>query len=208
MNIDWQLPELRAGVKGKVDSFIGPGATDAEKALQLYVPFVSSAALLLWAWYGDLGWSVFQFVVAGMLAVDIVGGIITNATSSAKRWFHRDGQGFKQHMSFIALHFVQLSLFSWAFLQLDVWWVLLTGTYMLVACAWVLKTPLYLQRPVALILYSFALVLTLTVFDAPPGLAWFLPLFYLKLLISHILREEPYRPDLETKQKVENKTDG
>jgi len=37
--------------------------------------------------------------------------------------------------------------------------------------------------------------LTINCFAAPQGLEWFLPLFYLKLLISHVLREEPYRPE-------------
>ncbi len=124
----------------------------------------------------------------------IVGGIITNATSSPKRWYHRKGMGFKQHMSFISPHFVQLILFSWAFLDFDRLWILLTGGYMALACTVVLKTPLYLQRPIALTAYSTGLVLSLYVFDSASGLEWFLPLFYLKLLVSHILREEPYRP--------------
>ncbi len=31
----------------------------------------------------------------------------------------------------------------------------------------------------------------------PEYLEWFLPLFYLKLLLSHCLIEEPYRPEIE-----------
>ncbi len=67
----------------------------------------------------------------------------------------------------------------------------------MLACALVLKTALYLQRPVALILYTLSLIISLYVVESPVGLEWFLPVFYLKLLVSHILREEPYRPEIE-----------
>ena len=129
--------------------------------------------------------------------MDIIGGIITNATSTAKRWFHREGQGFKQHMSFILTHFVQLSLYSWAFLNFDIMWIVVIGGYMVLACSLVMKTPLYLQRPVALTLYSLSVIISIYWAQAPQGLEWFLPLFYLKLLVSHVLREEPYRPEQE-----------
>jgi hypothetical protein len=54
--------------------------------------------------------------------------------------------------------------------------------------------PLYLKRPVALGLYVVALLLSLYAFDVPAGLAWFLPVFYLKLLVSHLLPEAPFAP--------------
>jgi hypothetical protein len=28
-----------------------------------------------------------------------------------------------------------------------------------------------------------------------PGFEWFLPVFILKLVVGHIIREEPYRPE-------------
>jgi hypothetical protein len=76
-------------------------------------------------------------------------------------------------------------------------WIGFFGGYMLVACVSILQVPLYLQRPVALTFYALSIVLATYSFEVPPGLDWFLPLFYLKLLISHVLREEPYRPDYE-----------
>lgn len=197
MKINWNVPSARTGFWGGIDKLTGPGATRAEKNLQLYVPFIASIVLLACAYFWQLGWGWSQYLIAGLLAVDIVGGIITNATSSAKRWFHRDGEGFRQHMAFIGLHFVQLSLFSWAFLGFDLMWIVLVGGYMVLACALILKTPLYLQRPVALAMYSLSIVLVTYLWQPPQGLEWFLPLFYLKLLISHILREEPYRPEYE-----------
>ncbi|MGF1876922.1 hypothetical protein L4D77_16525 [Photobacterium frigidiphilum] len=197
MKIDWNLPPARKGFFGGIDKLIGPGATKAEKNLQLYIPFIAGFIMVAYAYYWQFGWGWAQYLIAGLLTVDIVGGIITNSTSSAKRWFHREGQGFKQHMGFISTHFVQLSLFSWAFLDSDMMWITLVGGYMVVACVTILQTPLYLQRPVAITFYALSIVLATYSFEAPQGLDWFLPLFYLKLLISHVLREEPYRPEYE-----------
>ena len=197
MKIDWQLPPSRSGFKGSLDKFIGPGATRAEKHLQSYLPLLAAGLLVFYAVKAELGWSLGQYVVASLLAMDMAGGVITNATSSAKRWYHREGEGFKQHMGFIGLHFIQLGVFSWFFLGFNLVWVASVGGYMVFAAAITLLMPLYLQRPIALILYSVSLLLSLYVFETAVGLEWFLPIFYLKLLISHILREEPYRPEHE-----------
>jgi len=197
MKIDWNVPDTRLGFWGVIDKLIGPGATKAEKKLQLYIPFGAGILLVVYAYIAQHGWSWSQYLIAGLLTVDIVGGIITNATSSAKRWFHREGQGFTQHIRFILTHFAQLSLFSWAFLEFDLMWIVMAGGFMVLACMLILQTPQYLQRPVALMLYSLSLLLAIYLFAAPQGLEWFLPLFYLKLLISHVLREEPYRPEQE-----------
>lgn len=197
MKIEWKVPHARTGFLGCIDKLIGPGATKAEKNLQLYVPFIAGFSIVTYAYIAQLGWTTVQLVIAGLLTVDIVGGIITNATSSAKRWFHRAGQGFKQHLSFVAIHFVQLFLFSWFFLDFDRVWIAVIGGYMMLACSLIMQTPLYLQRAVALTLYSISLLIALYWASPPPGLEWFLPFFYLKLLVSHILREEPYRPEQE-----------
>jgi len=197
IKIDWNLPEIRNGLGGKIDKFIGPGATTAEKNLQLYIPFGVALAVGLLAVLQDWGWSLGQTIVAVLITVDMCGGIITNATSTAKRWYFREGEGFKQHISFVSLHFIQLALISYFFLDFDIPWLLLTGGYMMLACTIILKTPLYLQRPVSFSLYALSILLSLYVFKAPEYLEWFLPFFYLKLLISHCLREEPYRSEVE-----------
>jgi len=198
MKSDWEIPEERDGLLGRFDKLIGPGATTAEKNLQGYLPFIAGAAMALYAWNAPLPWTAMQYVVATLLTIDMVGGVITNATSSAKRWFHREGQGFKQHISFIGIHFIQLGLFSWAFFDLNWGWIALAGGYAILASCMILLTPLYLQRPVALILYSVSLLLCLYGLETVAGLEWFLPIFYLKLLVSHILKEEPYRPENES----------
>lgn len=197
MNINWNIPEIRSGLGGQIDKIIGPGATKSEKNIQLYILFGVAAILGLLAIMQNWGWSLGQIIVALLITVDMTGGVITNATSTAKRWYFREGQGFKEHISFISIHFMQLALISYFFLDFDILWIVLTGGYMMLACTIILKAPLYLQRPISFSLYGLSLILSLYVFKAPEYLEWFLPLFYLKLLISHCLREEPYRPEAE-----------
>lgn len=195
MKIDWQVPASRSGFKGKIDSFIGPGATSAEKNIQSYIPLLAGGLLIFSAYVGEFDWHLSQYLVALILTLDMVGGVITNATASAKRWYHREGEGFKQHMAFIMVHFVQLGFFSGFFLDFNLVWIALVGGYMLFASTLILLTPLYLQRPVALTLYCVSLLLSLYVFESVAGLEWFLPVFYLKLLISHLLKEAPFCPE-------------
>ncbi|WPL16455.1 hypothetical protein Thiowin_01409 [Thiorhodovibrio winogradskyi] len=73
-------------------------------------------------------------------------------------------------------------------------WAAVAGAYLLAAATLVLKTPVYLQRPVALTLYIVGLVIGLWILPTPSGLECFLPVFYLKLLVSLLPHEEPYRP--------------
>ena len=197
MTINWQFPQPRSGLNGALDKFIGPGATPAEIWLELMPALLAAVAAPAWAIFSGQGWSTLQLIIAGVIAFDMVGGIATNATSTAKRWYHRPGQTFRDHIGFTALHVLHLAVVAWLFRGGD--WVFALGAsaFLLIAAAIILLVPLYLQRPTAFLLYALSLLLALYVFSPTPGLEWFLPFFYLQLLVSHLVREEPYRPASE-----------
>jgi len=195
VKINWELPEFRPGIWGAIDRLIGPGATKSEKNIQLYPPFLFASGVVAVGLNAGNDWSILQYVLIALLAVDMVGGAITNATSAAKRWFFREGEGFWQHISFIAIHLAQIVIFSWAFLGFDIWWIVGVYGMLMLSSVIILNTPLYLRRPVAATLYMVALLLSFYVFDSPPYLEWFLPFLFLKILVSHALREEPYQPE-------------
>ncbi|MGH3087063.1 MAG: hypothetical protein ACRDSJ_07060 [Rubrobacteraceae bacterium] len=194
MPIDWKAPPPRAGMAGAMDKFVGPGATRAELALQFAAAILAAVAAPLYASRAAEDWSWLQYVVCCALAFDVAGGIVTNATSSAKRWYHRAGQGFRQHIGFMSLHLLHLLVVSWLYLAFDAAWLVIAGAYLLCSAVVVLSVPHYLQRPVALATYACALLISMYALPQPEGLEWFLPLFYLKLLVSHLPKEEPYRP--------------
>jgi hypothetical protein len=83
---------------------------------------------------------------------------------------------------------------AWLYLRFDLVWLLIAATYLLFSAIVILSVPPYLQRPVALAAYACALLLSMYALARPLGLEWFLPLFCLKLLVSHLPKEEPYRP--------------
>ena len=187
-------PAPRKGWKGQLDRLIGPGATPAEIVLQL-VPSVGAAiAAPLYALTLTIDWTPWQLGVIAILGFDLVGGILTNATAAAKRWYHRPGQGWRQHMAFVCIHLFHIGLVALLFRGGDGLFFATVSSYLLLAAGLILASPLYLQRPIALGLYGLALVCDRYCLAPTPGLEWFLPLFFLKLLVSHLLNETAYRP--------------
>jgi hypothetical protein len=197
MDIHWIPPEPRKGWRGLWDAFIGPGATVAEEWLQLLDGLLLSALALLVFFVRFPGDPTLpQILLVTFLALDLSGGIITNATATAKRWYHRDGQGWRHHVLFVLPHGIHLALPAWLFPGVGWWFFLLFSGYLIAATLLILRTPLYLQRPVAFICYAGAVLLSMVV-ALPPGLEWVVPFLFLKLLISHLLKEAPFRPDAE-----------
>jgi hypothetical protein len=188
--IEWDYPHPKNGL----DRFAGPGATRAEILLQFGGAFAAIVAVVLGSYFSEVSWSALQVIVAAVLAMDVVGGIITNATGAGKRWYHRSGQGARQHLGFVLLHIVQPLIVFFVFDSVG--WSFVAGGFgfLLLSAVIVLVTPLYLQRPMAGALIAVGITLSLYLFPAPTGMEWFLPLYYVKLLSSHLLREEPYRP--------------
>jgi len=198
MKINWDYPKPRKGLSGAFDKFVGPGATKAEIYLQFVFVAIVAIALPIYAIVNKLGWNTTQMVVGSIIALDMVGGVVTNATSAAKRYWHRKEVGFEFHFIFILLHAVQLFLVTYFFRSMDWSFFAVSYIYLIIGALVILKSPLYLQRPVAMIAYLGGLVVNFYVLSpAPRGMEWFLPVFFLKLFICHLVREEPYRPGNE-----------
>lgn len=194
MNINWTPPVPRPGWRSEIDKFLGPGTTRAELALELAAALLAPLLLLLYAQQADLGWTGWQPLAAALLAFDLAGGVVTNAANAAKRWYHRPAQGPRQHLLFVALH-VHPFLVAWLFQGGD-WSTAWFGYgYLLLAALVIVYAPLYLKRPFAMLLLLGGLALGLYVVQPAPGMEWFLPTFYLKLLVSHLLPEAPFAPD-------------
>lgn len=186
----------RPGLPGMWDRVIGPGATASESALTIGWMLACMAAAVGYALVANLGWSFVQFAVVALIALDVAGGVSDNASNSAKRWFHRPGHGTRQHLTFVFAH---VHPFVLAFLFPSLGWgaAATLYAYLLAAALVVVLIPLYLKRPVAFVLYCGALLIGLYVFNFPPGLEWFVPFFFMKLLVAHLLPEQAYRRSKE-----------
>lgn len=192
--IDWNAPPPRKGFLNGWDTFIGTGATQAENALVVAVAVVSAIGMIAYVLSADPGWTALQVVIAVVLALDIGGGVIANATSVTKRWYHRPGQTAKTHLGFIAVHALHLLPVPIWFRPGDWGYFVIAYGYLLMAAILILRVPLYLQRPVAMLLWMGGILLNAYVIMPVAGLEWLLPAFYAKLLVAHLVREEPYRP--------------
>jgi hypothetical protein len=195
MNIEWNPPKPRQGLLGEWDKFVGPGQTSLEFWLILIASLIAGLAAPLYALRTGLGWTAVQLTVAALIALDLAGGVVTNATSTAKRWYHRSGQGWLQHMQFVAVHALHLILVAWLFRDGDWLYFCIFYAYLLAASLVITRVRLYLQRPMALLLLVGALLLDIYALPPTAGMQWFVPVFFLKLLVSHLLKEAPYPAD-------------
>lgn len=189
--VSWSPSTPRAGLAGVLDRFIGPRASRAELWLQLTIPMLAAGAAVWWPIASGNTWAWWQLLIAGFLALDVVGGVMTNATHTAKRWYHRAGQTPNDHLRFVAGHLLQLTLVGWLFRSHD--WGFVAASYggLLIGTLVIIFSPLYLQKPIAHGVYLLALVAALSPKAVTPGLEWFVPVFYLKLFIAHLPFEAP-----------------
>lgn len=191
--IDWHTRQPRQGWGGAWDRFVGPGTTNPEEWMQLGLGLlIGVGALTLYFLDRGIsaGWLASVLIV--VLALDMGGGIVTNATASAKRWYHRDGQGPRQHLTFLAVHGIHIAIVAGIWAPHPLVFFLLAYGMLMAAGAVIVAVPLYVQRPLAFGLYSLAVLASLSTPMRVSGLEWFLPLLYFKLLVSHLVAEAPF----------------
>jgi hypothetical protein len=179
------LPPPRSGLLRHWDTLIGPGASRAEQALILGAAVAGTIGVAAYAYLRNVDWTIWQWMILVVLALDLFGGVVANGTGAARRWYHRPGQTRRDHFLFVAVHLAQLVVFALAFPSAN--WLTVIGAYayLLLSALAILAAPTELQRPVSYLSYIGALGVAL-LFNAPTGLEWFLPILYFKLLVSHL----------------------
>ena len=173
----------RSPLRRLSDPLIGPEATSGELALGWGVALGACALQLGWALMAS-GWSPLQIVVAAFFAFDIGGGLVVNATGAGRRWWHRPALGPGRRYAFFAIH-VHPFLLAWVWPQVGIAAAAALYFGMLALAALVMAVPTALQRPVATGGLGLALAAVAIGFDAPVGLQWFAPLFFVKLIGAH-----------------------
>lgn len=192
ISIEWTIPVTPAGWMGGLERFMGPGKSRMELAVELCGGAVSIIllALLIWREPEHDTWSWVQTVVVVLIALDLVGGVLTNATNAAKRWYHRTADP-RPRLIFVASHLLHLSAVGVLLLHSDWSWVITNAVILLGSAVLIERIPAEGKRPVAMATYMVALFINLGLFPLPSSLAWIPPLFFLKLLIGHLVPEAP-----------------
>jgi hypothetical protein len=196
--IEWDAP---AGAKA--DWLMGAGATRAEQGLIWAASLIGVGFVAAQCALGlPGGWQWWQYLVAAVVAFDLVGGAVSNAASSTKRQYFGPlatpptglARIARSPVGFAALHvypFLIVALFPGGTLA----WAVGAYAAMLLSVVLVDRVvPQYLQRPVAMLLFSAAMLVSALSDWAPPGWAWFVIVYLSKLVLAHAVKEEPYRP--------------
>lgn len=179
------LVQPRPGLLGSWDRFVGPGMSAGENVLMIGSTLTGGA--LVGAHLAALGLS-WPFVVLGaLIGADVIGGAVCNMTETTKRWYHRPEQRPRDHLGFIVLHLLHIVAVAWAFrgAGFDAAYALTVGGWLIATAALVLYAPATLRSPLATTLYAVTLGLSLYALGPTPGLEWFVPLLFVKLLNGH-----------------------
>ncbi|MFE3451722.1 hypothetical protein ACFXJ8_22640 [Nonomuraea sp. NPDC059194] len=168
------------------EHLIAPGATRGEAVLSFGTAFAGGALSVALALTAAL--PAPAVAVIAVIAFDLYGGAVVNATHAAKLRFHRRGRTARHHVGFVAVH-VQPFVLAWAVPGFT--WTAAAVIYAsaLAAALAVTAAPLPLRRPAAFAATALALVWT-TAVAVPGALAWFAPVLLIKLLLGHLLPEE------------------
>lgn len=89
-------------------------------------------------------------------------------------------------------HLVHIFAVAWLFRNGYGWFFALFSVMLLSATGTVLTAPVYLKRSVAEGLRLGAVALGLYAVALTPGLEWFVPALFLKLLVGHFIIETPH----------------
>ncbi|HSM24817.1 MAG TPA: hypothetical protein VK856_08155 [Anaerolineaceae bacterium] len=193
-NINWSY-------SGKADFLFGNGATAWEKGLVLAG---GSLGILLYLYLfitGTMDWTWWQYLLAVLIAMDVFAGLVANSLNSCKRFYHtqpkpdepRYTSFFKNHFLFVILHVYPLLaslIFGNGNFIYGVFWY-----FLMIFCAWIIiKTPLYLKRPVSFLWIATALLLNFYLIPGIDGFVWLIPALFIKILYGYLVQEEPYRP--------------
>lgn len=166
---------------------VAPGASSAESGLCFLAAGVGSALAAIGA--AGAGLAPWSIAVLAVVAFDLVGGAVVNATAAAKRRFHGPDRGRWHRLGFVAAHVQPFLLaltvpgFGWAAAAVGY------GLALAGAVA-VLAVGPQIRRPLAFAITAIGSVAALLAAPVPVFLAWVTPVLLIKLLLGHLLPEE------------------
>lgn len=129
-----------------------------------------------------------RLALLAVIAFDCFGGAAANCTDSGKRFWHRPGRTAASAFWFVAGHVTHLAIVAFAFRAGDLRFLAAAGAALIAASALVLRAPGPIKRVVAAALFAGAVLLDAALGPAP-GLEWFTPVFFFKLLVGHLVPE-------------------
>jgi hypothetical protein len=178
---------------GPLRTVFGPARTRGET-----VVCVAGSALVmaLLAAYIDHqgGWhgrSVLQIVVLAAIIFDLIFGMFTIATTTAKAWYHRCGADARRFRFAFVLGHLPYLVAGAAVFDIGWAWAIANAGLLLAFAVAVEVTPSDLKRIVAIGLTMTAGLINLIWMPLPAALAWLPVLLFVKILTCFLLPEAP-----------------
>jgi hypothetical protein len=182
------MPTPRSSVAARaIGILVAPDATRSEWILSLSAAVFGSAVAAAHA-SGSHAVGSWRLALAALVAFDMFGGAVANCTDSSKRYWHKPTRTRGAAFGFVAGHVVHLAIVAAAFRGLDAAWFAATTALLLAAAALVLAAPAGLKRPAAAAALALAVLVDFWL-GPTAGLEWFVPVFFFKLLVAHLLPE-------------------
>ncbi len=184
--------------EGKTDVINGTGAYFEERVLGYSGAAIVTVLMLYLQFTGYTDWTWWQLLIASYISFDLGGGFMSNSLNSVIRFYetpYKEGEGksakyLKNDWIYNGMHFHPLIVglvFNNDWVYAIGWQVIFFGSLAVVAI-----TPQYLKRPISRLLTLLAIIISLYFLQSVPGFEWFIPLIFIKMVMGHMVREEPY----------------
>ncbi len=190
--------KIRWEYEGKTDVINGTGAYFEERMLGYSGAAIVTLLMLYLQFTGYTDWTWWQLLIASYISFDLGGGFMSNSLNSVIRFYetpYKEGEGksakyLKNDWIYNGMHFHPLIVglvFNNDWVYAIGWQVIFFGSLAVVAI-----TPQYLKRPISRLLTLLAIIISLYFLQSVPGFEWFIPLIFIKMVMGHMVREEPY----------------
>lgn len=161
----------------------GDRPTPLTTALLYATGTIAAIFLLVVNTTGGQTLTVLQGVVLFVLALDMNSGIVANFTRSTNGWYWRRGVGLR--VVFVLVHVIHplLAVLVLAPGQWGFFWA--TWLYMLLATGVLLLAPVSgIRKPLAAAFFAIGVVVAPYLLAPPMVLAWFVPVYFAKLILG------------------------
>lgn len=191
--------KIRWDYEGKTDVINGTGAYREEKIIAFIGSAIIPIVLIFQLILGRLEWTPLQILIGLFIGFDIGGGMVSNALNSCKRFYEtplktNEGKGAKyakDNRIYLGLH-IHPIVVGLLYNNMDWFYALTWYAIFMASVLIVCKMPLYLKRPVSVLLTLIAIVVNLYLITPVIGFEWFIPMLFIKIVCGHLIREEPY----------------
>lgn len=174
-------PGPRPGLPGLLDRYLGPDATALDR---LRVAAAALGGLLLGL--TTVPAPLAERILLGLMTAELCGGLMAALNHAGKAWIHRPKSRPQRLLLFVLLQTIPLAIFIWLFREQDLTLLASAIALLFLGSAVVLSAPKAWQRPLGFLALLGVLFTLQQVYGPVAAGAWFLPLFYTRILLAHL----------------------